>query len=105
MDVNISAPTACAARWANRPLPPEFVMPSGLRCRDRYWWPIAAACPRISIPLCSLARTPRISGYMLEAAMEAGFTAAGVNVLLTGPMPDAGSGLSDTGAGACRLGW
>ena len=29
----------------------------------------------------------RISGYMLEAALEAGLSAAGVDVLLTGPMP------------------
>ncbi|MGI2095379.1 phosphoglucosamine mutase, partial [Shewanella oncorhynchi] len=29
----------------------------------------------------------RISGYMLESAMEAGFSAAGVNVALIGPMP------------------
>ncbi len=29
----------------------------------------------------------RISGYMLESALEAGLSAAGVDVLLTGPMP------------------
>ncbi len=29
----------------------------------------------------------RISGYMLEAALEAGLSAAGVDILLTGPMP------------------
>lgn len=29
----------------------------------------------------------RLSGYMLEAALQAGFTSAGMNVLLLGPMP------------------
>jgi phosphoglucosamine mutase len=34
-----------------------------------------------------IGKDTRISGYMLEAALEAGFTAAGVDVLLTGPLP------------------
>lgn len=34
-----------------------------------------------------IGKDPRISGYMLEAALEAGLTAAGVDTLLTGPMP------------------
>jgi phosphoglucosamine mutase len=32
----------------------------------------------------------RLSGYMFEAALEAGFVAAGVNVLLMGPLPTPG---------------
>src|SRR5260363_467363 len=32
----------------------------------------------------------RISGYMLEAALEAGFSAAGVDVTLAGPIPTPG---------------
>ena len=38
-------------------------------------------------PCVLIGKDTRISGYMLEAAMQAGFTAAGVDVLLTGPMP------------------
>ncbi|QIZ75742.1 phosphoglucosamine mutase [Ferrimonas lipolytica] len=34
-----------------------------------------------------IGKDPRISGYMLESAMEAGFSAAGVGVQLTGPLP------------------
>jgi phosphoglucosamine mutase len=34
-----------------------------------------------------IGKDTRISGYMLEAALEAGLTAAGVDTLLTGPMP------------------
>src|SRR6201991_3337901 len=32
----------------------------------------------------------RISGYMFEAALEAGFVASGVNVMLMGPLPTPG---------------
>ena len=34
-----------------------------------------------------IGKDTRISGYMLEAALEAGFSAAGVDVMLCGPMP------------------
>ena len=34
-----------------------------------------------------IGKDTRISGYMLESALEAGFSAAGVDVVLTGPMP------------------
>lgn len=32
----------------------------------------------------------RISGYMFESALEAGFVASGVNVMLIGPLPTPG---------------
>ncbi|UDM15566.1 phosphoglucosamine mutase [Vogesella sp. XCS3] len=41
-------------------------------------------------PTVIIGKDTRISGYMLEAALQAGFTAAGVNVLLTGPLPTPG---------------
>jgi phosphoglucosamine mutase len=34
-----------------------------------------------------IGKDTRISGYMLEAALEAGFSAAGVDVMLSGPLP------------------
>lgn len=37
-----------------------------------------------------IGKDTRISGYMLESALEAGFSAAGVNVGLLGPMPTPG---------------
>lgn len=37
-----------------------------------------------------IGKDTRISGYMLESALEAGFASAGVNVLLTGPLPTPG---------------
>lgn len=44
-----------------------------------------SAKPRVII-----GKDPRLSGYMLESALEAGFAAAGVDVLLTGPLPTPG---------------
>ena len=38
-------------------------------------------------PAVLIGKDTRISGYMLEAALEAGFAAAGVDVMLVGPMP------------------
>jgi phosphoglucosamine mutase len=41
-------------------------------------------------PVVIIGKDPRISGYMLESALEAGFASAGVDVLLTGPLPTPG---------------
>jgi len=38
-------------------------------------------------PAVLIGKDTRISGYMLEAALEAGFASAGVDVLLVGPLP------------------
>ncbi|GHT98030.1 phosphoglucosamine mutase [Betaproteobacteria bacterium] len=38
-------------------------------------------------PTVLIGKDTRISGYMLEAALEAGFSAAGVDVMLAGPIP------------------
>ena len=34
-----------------------------------------------------IGKDTRVSGYMFESALEAGFVASGVDVLLTGPLP------------------
>ena len=41
-------------------------------------------------PTVLIGKDTRISGYMLEAALVAGFTSAGVNVIQTGPLPTPG---------------
>jgi len=41
-------------------------------------------------PAVLIGKDTRISGYMLESALEAGLTAAGVDVRLTGPLPTPG---------------
>jgi len=38
-------------------------------------------------PAVLIGKDTRVSGYMLEASLEAGFSAAGVDVMLTGPLP------------------
>ncbi|HEY0821558.1 MAG TPA: phosphoglucosamine mutase, partial [Rhizobacter sp.] len=43
-----------------------------------------------SRPTVLIGKDTRISGYMIESALEAGFASAGVDVLLTGPLPTPG---------------
>ena len=38
-------------------------------------------------PIVLIGKDTRVSGYMLESAMQAGFAAAGVDVILAGPIP------------------
>jgi len=42
---------------------------------------------KIKHPSVVIGKDTRVSGYMLESALESGFIAAGVDVYLTGPMP------------------
>ena len=51
---------------------------------------LASAAARVLAPqggTVLIGKDTRVSGYMFESALEAGFVAAGVDVLLTGPMP------------------
>jgi phosphoglucosamine mutase len=51
---------------------------------------LASAAARVLAPgggTVLIGKDTRLSGYMFEAALEAGFTAAGANVLLAGPLP------------------
>ena len=41
-------------------------------------------------PTVLIGKDTRISGYMIESALQAGFASAGVDVLLTGPLPTPG---------------
>ncbi len=62
------------------PMTPDFVMRLGyaagkvLSGKDRH-------------PAVLIGKDTRISGYMIEAALEAGFSAAGVDVHMSGPLP------------------
>lgn len=44
----------------------------------------------IDRPTVLIGKDTRISGYMIESSLEAGFASAGVDVLLTGPLPTPG---------------
>lgn len=48
-----------------------------------------------------IGKDTRVSGYLLESALEAGFSAAGVNVYLLGPMPTPGIAYLTRTARAC----
>ena len=41
-------------------------------------------------PKVLIGKDTRVSGYLLESCLEAGFTSVGVDVVLVGPMPTAG---------------
>ena len=54
---------------------------------------LASAAARVLAPeggTALIGKDTRVSGYMFESALEAGFVAAGVDVMLTGPMPTPG---------------
>jgi phosphomannomutase len=53
-------------------------------------WAACAAPQRVNRPTVLIGKDTRISGYMLESSLEAGFASAGVDVLLSGPLPTPG---------------
>ncbi len=65
------------------PITPDFVMRLGYASGKVLAKDYAAG----TRPTVLIGKDTRISGYMLEAALEAGFSAAGVDVMLAGPMP------------------
>ncbi len=65
------------------PITPDFVMRLGYAA-GRILAQNAASGGK---PVVLIGKDTRISGYMLEAALEAGFSAAGVDVMLAGPLP------------------
>ncbi|MGB9108481.1 MAG: phosphoglucosamine mutase [Telluria sp.] len=66
------------------PITPDFVMRLGYAAGKVLAKSGTGASGR---PNVLIGKDTRISGYMLEAALEAGFSAAGVDVMLAGPMP------------------
>lgn len=72
-------------RVGEAPITPDFVMRLGYAAGKTL---VADDdLPSGTHPTVVVGKDTRISGYMLESALEAGFAAAGVNVLLCGPMP------------------
>jgi phosphoglucosamine mutase len=68
----------------DEPITPDFVMRLGYAAGK-----VLAGIKRKGVerPAVLIGKDTRISGYMLESALEAGLSAAGVDVLLVGPMP------------------
>src|SRR5919106_729537 len=61
------------------PITPDFVMKLG--------WAAGRVLARSGQGRVLIGKDTRISGYMFESALEAGLSAAGVDILLLGPMP------------------
>jgi len=70
-------------RVGTLPITPDLVMKLGYAAGKV----LTQAEASSSKPVVLIGKDTRISGYMLEAALEAGFAAAGVDVMLAGPMP------------------
>jgi len=65
------------------PITPDFVMRLGYAAGKV----LTQTESTTGRPVVLIGKDTRISGYMLEAALEAGFAAAGVDVMLGGPLP------------------
>lgn len=65
------------------PITPDFIMKLGYAAGRV----LVQSQPGVARHEVLIGKDTRISGYMLEAALEAGFAAAGVDVLLAGPIP------------------
>jgi len=65
------------------PITPDFVMKLGYAAGQV----LARNRTRGARPVVLIGKDTRVSGYMLESALEAGLAAAGVDVLLVGPLP------------------
>ena len=74
-------------RVGTAPITPDFVMRLGYAAGKVLAQTEQSALSGASRPAVLIGKDTRISGYMLEAALEAGFAAAGVDVMLAGPVP------------------
>ena len=80
-------------RVGKAPITPEFVMRLGFAAGEvlvRRAKAGRSAFKGRAHPGVLIGKDTRVSGYMLEASLEAGFSAAGVDVMLTGPLPTPG---------------
>jgi phosphoglucosamine mutase len=73
-------------RVGEAPITPDFVMRLGYAA-GRVLAASEKKLPKGERPAVLIGKDTRISGYMLESALQAGLSAAGVDVLLLGPMP------------------
>jgi len=75
-------------RVGQPPITPELVLKLGWAAGRTLVWEASTA--RGDRPGVLIGKDTRISGYLMEAALEAGLSAAGVDVYLCGPLPTAG---------------
>jgi phosphoglucosamine mutase len=72
------------------PITPDFVLKLGYAAGKVLAGADRAQQKKGNRPTVLIGKDTRVSGYMLEAALESGFSAAGVDVMLAGPMPTPG---------------
>ena len=77
-------------RVGQHPITPDFVLKLGYAA-GKVLSRADIAPPHRVRPAVLIGKDTRISGYMLESALEAGLSAAGVDTLLVGPMTTPGS--------------
>ena len=73
-------------RVGQPPITPDFVLKLGYAA-GKVLSRADVAPPHRDRPVVLIGKDTRISGYMLESALESGLLAAGVDTLLVGPMP------------------
>jgi phosphoglucosamine mutase len=76
-------------RVGDHPITPDFVLRLGYAA-GKVLSRADIAPPHRDRPAVLIGKDTRISGYMLESALESGLSAAGVDTLLVGPMPTPG---------------
>jgi phosphoglucosamine mutase len=76
-------------RTGEPPITPDFVLKLGY-CAGKVLSRADVAPPHRDRPAVLIGKDTRLTGYMLESALEAGLSMAGVDTLLTGPMPTPG---------------
>jgi phosphoglucosamine mutase len=74
-------------RVGEAPITPDFMMRLGYAAGRVLVQGRDGGARRGDHPAVLIGKDTRISGYMLESALQAGFSAAGVDVMLAGPMP------------------
>ena len=79
MDRDYFGTDGIRGRVGDKPITPDFCVHLG--------WAVGKVLASSGAPLVVIGKDTRISGYMIESALEAGLAAAGVDVNLFGPIP------------------
>ena len=79
MDRDYFGTDGIRGRVGEKPITPDFCVHLG--------WAVGKVLTSSSSPMVVIGKDTRISGYMIESALEAGLASAGVDVNLFGPIP------------------
>ena len=79
MDRDYFGTDGIRGRVGEKPITPDFCVHLG--------WAVGKVLTSSGSPMVVIGKDTRISGYMIESALEAGLASAGVDVNLFGPIP------------------